>query len=57
MTDALRNQLLALHALLINKYGADSQEVKEFALRYQGDPKFKELAQMAKDLKKALAFR
>lgn len=45
--------LLAEHVRLINKFGVNSLEVRQFVEAHQNNSEFIELAQTASDLKKA----
>lgn len=51
------SQLLAEHALLMNRFGADSVEVAEFVNKHRSNADFVELAEVAHDLKVALMAR
>jgi hypothetical protein len=48
---------LAEYTVLVNRHGPDSEEARACLDRYRGDPEFVSLAQVARDLKAALAER
>lgn len=54
MSEKTQQHLLALHALLLNRYGPDSPEVKRFMEVRRDHKEFYELMQLARTLKKAL---
>jgi hypothetical protein len=48
-------ELLAEHATLMNRHGADSPEVEAFVTAHRDDAEFIDLARVARELKAALA--
>jgi DNA-dependent RNA polymerase auxiliary subunit epsilon len=57
MAEPLTQELIVEHARLMNTYGTDSEEVRQFLEQHKGNVEFLRLASTASLLKRALSAR